>query len=153
MALAAGVGVGVPAVLLLLGALLVVSLKARRRSRRRRAANPTVKVAGAWHELADRWHEAGLDRPETASARELAASWLLRQPHDERDPRALDDLVTRVDRAVYHPDGPSLAEAAEVWTLADTLQSRARTQHSFLRRCRHRVDPRPLTHRDSWRSR
>jgi transglutaminase-like putative cysteine protease len=103
MVLAVGVGAGAPTSVLLAGALAVLALKARRRARRRRAPDPAARVAGAWYELVDRWQETGLDRPRTATARELAAGWLLSLPPEARNPHTLDEIVSRVDRAVYHP--------------------------------------------------
>ncbi|MCP3911551.1 MAG: transglutaminase domain-containing protein [Actinomycetia bacterium] len=142
--IAAGAAVAVPITIILLGAIAVIVLKTRRRTQRRRAADPTDRVVGAWYELADRWQEVGIDRPCTGTAREMAAGWLLAQPADRREPEVLDDLITRVDRAAFHPDGSDPTDAEAAWVLSDRLHADLRAEQPFLRRCRYRLDPRPL---------
>ncbi|MCP5026724.1 MAG: transglutaminase domain-containing protein [Actinomycetia bacterium] len=141
---AAGAAMGIPTTAILVGALLVIGLKARRRKRRRRATDPATRVAGAWYEVADRWQEAGVERAPGGTAREVAAGWLLTQAPERRNREVLDELITQVDRAAFHPDRPDRADAEAAWDLSDRIHAGLRAEQPFLRRCRHRLDPRPL---------
>lgn len=105
--------VGLSLALLAFLALPIVAIllaKPLRRRARRRAADPELRILGAWEEVADAYEDAGRPLASTASRRTAA----------QRTGRAgMVRLAASVDEAVFaaHPPEPEAAE--EAWRIAD----------------------------------
>ena len=129
---------------------VVVGFKVYRSRRRRRAKVPAHRIAGAWRELADRYHEAGVPIPKRATPLETAHAYLSteRSANDVRP--ALLGLVSNVDRAAWHHDPPAAEQADEAWGYCDGVLSALADDRSWLQRTKMRLDPRPLWRRDVW---
>lgn len=138
-------GIGTPLVMLLLLALVVGALKARRRDRRRTATSPAIRVAGAWQELLERCQEIGVARRPVDSTREAAT---LLATGTGTDPATWHGLADRVDRAAFHPNAPSDEDAASTWDLALRTLDEITSGLTFKAKMRSRLDPRSLLRRD-----
>ncbi len=105
--------VGLSLALLAFLALPVIAIllaKPIRRRARRHAADPEVRILGAWEEVADAYEDAGRPLASTASRRSVA----------QRTGRTgMVRLAASVDEAVFaaHPPAPETAE--EAWRIAD----------------------------------
>ncbi len=109
------VAIAVPTLLLLLPALVVAALKARRAHRRRTAAARHDAVAGAWDEALDRLLELGYATPGRAT-RVVAAREL---EHAGAD--GLVAVARRADTAVFAGLDVSDAEVADAWADAERV--------------------------------
>jgi len=94
--------------------LLVIGAKLRRRHLRRTAPDALGRIRGGWDEFADLVVDRGLAVPPAATRAEFAA--------------AVGTLPSRVlaavvDRAVFAPEPPSVADADRVWTAVGELRS------------------------------
>lgn len=122
----------------------ILIAKPLRRRVRRRAADPEVRILGAWEEVVDAYDDAGTPLASTASRRSAA----------QRTGRAgMVRLAASVDEAVFaaHPPTPEAAE--EAWRIADaeraelvsSLRPRARVAAALsLRSLVGRLRTRPL---------
>ncbi|OAN43211.1 transglutaminase domain-containing protein [Microbacterium sp. H83] len=105
------VGLSLAALLLLALPFLVLVFAKRRRARMRRtAADPEVRLAGAWEELVDVYadHEVAMESQGTR---------LQRARSSDRD--AAERLAVLVDRAVFAEHPPTADDAAAAWTIVD----------------------------------
>ena len=138
-------GVGTPLLLLAALAGLVAALRARRRNRRRAAADPAVRVAGAWQELLDRCAEVGLRRQRMDSTQETAQRLA---EATGTDPSLWRQVADQVDRAAYHPAPPSDDDASALWVSVIDADAQLRSRRDRRARLRARLDPRPVLRRD-----
>jgi transglutaminase-like putative cysteine protease len=145
---AAGGASGVALVALFVA--VVVGYKAYRYRRRRSAKEPAYRIAGAWRELADRYHEAGVPIPKRATPLETANAYLATEPSANEVRPALLGLVSTVDRAAWHHDPPPSEQAEQAWGYCDGVLSALAHDRSWWQRIKMRLDPRPLWHRDVW---
>lgn len=125
------IGLGLLALLLLALPFLFVPMAKRLRAHRRRtAAEPELRVLGAWDELLDRLTDAGDDVPRGRSRREVAA--VLGSPETD----APVAVAAVVDRAVYAREGVGAEEAAELWRTVDAELAARRARQSTWSRLR-----------------
>ncbi|WP_435771259.1 transglutaminase domain-containing protein [Nocardioides sp. SYSU DS0651] len=125
-----GVVLDVAKVALLLSPLWGVLLfKAVRRRRRRRAADATLRLTGAWRELADRMRDLGVRPAPGATRRESAYATAVRY-----DAVPVVALAHAADRHVYGPVRPTLDEARAYWADVDTALARIRRATPWWRR-------------------
>lgn len=118
----------------LFGAVLatMLGLKRRRRRRRRKLADPSLRIAGAWHELLDRLEEDHRPVPSAATIAETARTLA----PDDPDVPTIETIARRVDAAAFHPIPADDAEASAVWSDVDLLSRRIRARGTVLRRLR-----------------
>lgn len=102
--------VGIPTLIILLFAGVVVGYKARRHRRRRAAGTPADRIAGAWSELVDHARDLGQPVPKRATRMELTP--FLTVP-------ASTDIARAADAALFGPTEPTEAEAEELWRQVD----------------------------------
>jgi len=114
-AVAAGLGVGIPALLILVPLLVVSALKRRRAARRRSAPRKRDAVAGAWDELLDRVGELGIATPAVATTRRRAAESVGPQLTPRPDGLSVATLARRTDDAVFSGRELDDAEVDAVW--------------------------------------
>jgi len=110
-----GLGVGLPALLILVPLLVVAAVRRRRAARRRAAPRKRDAVAGAWDELLDRVGELGVVTPPTSTTRLRAAETL--DPHLplRDDGVSVVTLARRTDDAVFSGRELDDAEVDAVW--------------------------------------
>ena len=126
-----------------LAAIFVSRLLLRRR--RRSAADPAVRLAGAWKEVADRARSYGLmPHRYTLTPTDLAA---LLRPGTPGASSRLDELAPLVDMALYAPELPDGTDADRAWTLERSLRTDLRARVGPRSRVTAAVDPRPLLRR------
>jgi hypothetical protein len=134
----------VAVVVLLLGA---VPLAKANRRRRRRRGDPNAQVLGAWRDTIDRFAEAGLALPDSATPAEVATSAASRfakaLAHDALRLAALHDA------AAYSPAPHGPTNAATAWRHAAHVRRELRGSLRFGRRLRALFSPRPLLRRRS----
>ena len=114
-AVAAGLGVGIPALLILVPLLVVSALKRRRAARRRSAPRKRDAVAGAWDELLDRVGELGIATPAVATTRRRVAESVEPQLTPRPDGLSVATLARRTDDAVFSGRELDDAEVDVVW--------------------------------------
>ena len=141
------IGASIGAGLLLALLAVIVGLKARRTRRRRRAARPATRIAGAWNEVRERYEEAKVAAPSSATPLEAARSYLDREPSAAGVQDELFGLVAVVDRAVYDADEPDNGDADTAWQYSRTVVGALDAGRSPLQRLAMRLDPRPLLRR------
>ncbi|WP_408898936.1 transglutaminase-like domain-containing protein [Nocardioides sp. R1-1] len=125
-----GVALDVAKVALLLSPLWGVLLyKFLRRRRRRRADDATVRMTGAWRELADRMRDLGVRPAPGATRRESAYA-----AAERYDAVPVVTLAHTADRHVYGAVEPSLEEARAYWADVDTALRRIRKATPWWRR-------------------
>jgi hypothetical protein len=143
--LVAGV-VGIPAVLYFLPLLFVAAMKRRRRKRRRTRGSIDRRAAAAWDELADVYAELGFVVNRKASRLQTALG--MRQQENrvrERrggravrdgraDSRALPELATKIDRAVFSGVDVEPSTVQELWADAQRVVREARSDAGWGRR-------------------
>ena len=78
-----GVGLGILLGMFVAFCAIVVAWKYRRMRRRREAAVPSVRIAGAWSEVADRYDEAGVPIARRATPLETARAYIANEPSAE----------------------------------------------------------------------
>ncbi len=134
---------GVPLLLLVLFAGVVVTWKLLRRRRRRLHGSTTARVAGAWAEAVDRCTETGLAKPQRRTPQEAVGTYATAGDlaELESDMRRLAD---EVDRAAYASEPPGPAHVERAWTCSDRVTTELRQRRSAAQRLRMRLDPRPL---------
>ncbi|GAA1525863.1 transglutaminase-like domain-containing protein [Nocardioides humi] len=125
-----GILLDVAKVVLLLSPLWGVLLfKLLRRRRRRRAGDATLRLTGAWHELADRVRDLGVRTTPGSTRRESAYAVAERY-----DAVPVVTLAHTADRHVYGEGEPSLEEARAYWADIDTALKRIRRATPWWRR-------------------
>ena len=145
------VGAGVLVALLVTFCCVVVAWKYRRMRRRREAAVASLRIAGAWSEVADRYDEAGVPIEPRATPLEAARAYIVNEPSAQVAAPRLLALVGTVDRAAYHVDEPGVAESDQAWQYHDEVVRALLDDRSLPQRAQMRLDPRPLFRRDAWR--
>ena len=150
IAVIAGAAVGVPLLLAVLLAALVVALKFRS-SRRRRGGPTKSQVLGAWAELGDRLGEAGLRRRPSDTPAESVATIEREALGASRririDTQRLATIAEAVNRAAYAPTAPDPRLAVESWAMQRAAVAELKKNFSMRRRLLMRIDPRPLARR------
>ncbi|GIG26958.1 transglutaminase domain-containing protein [Cellulomonas denverensis] len=154
-----GVAAGSGALLLLAAPFLVVlALKARRRSRRRNDPQPVRQVVGGWQEVLDLATDLRLPTDPVATRRETATALgdafievagAAATPTRRRDRRTglpveLRALADRADAAVFGPGEPTLGEARGFWAAVDETLARMRAATPRRARWRGRFTTRSL---------
>lgn len=125
-----GIVLDVAKVALLLSPLWGVLLfKFLRRRRRRRADDATLRLTGAWHELADRVRDLGVRAAPGATRRESAYAVAERY-----DAVPVVTLAHTADRHVYGEGEPTPEEARGYWADVDTALRRIRKATPWWRR-------------------
>ncbi|GIH08534.1 hypothetical protein Rhe02_66010 [Rhizocola hellebori] len=115
------------------------------RRRRRRRGDPNAQVLGAWLDTVDRFAEAGLALPASATPAEIAQSAANRFAKDlAHDALRLAALH---DAAAYSPTRHGPTNAATAWRHAGHVRRRLRDSLRFGRRWRAALSPRPLWRR------
>jgi len=147
-AIAIGVAVSSPAWLAIVGGLGVVVLKRKRSMRRRNSRDSSRRIAGAWHEVVDRYQELGAAPRRTATPAEYARGVAAASLVGAADGRFLLELANDVDVAAFHPTRPSTERADGAWGKSDAILAGISKDQSGWRRLRHQIDPRPLFQKD-----
>ncbi len=140
---ATGVVVGPIVVLSFLGA-GVVAAKLLRARRRRRRHDSAEQIAGAWRELVDRYHEAGVRHLDVSTPTESVKVYLRDEQSAAEEASSLIDLAAKVDRAAFHPVAPSEDDAADAWQACDAAVGQLYAKRNRRERLWMRTDPRPL---------
>ncbi len=122
--------------------LVMLALKARRRSRRRAAERAVDRISGGWDEVADAAVDAGARLPAGNTRREGAA--LLAESYPAIP---LGELATRADTAVFGPGEPSTAEVEAYWADVETARRGIIREASFRTRVRRFFAPASLLRR------
>lgn len=107
----------------------VLLFKFLRRRRRRKAADATVRLTGAWRELADRMRDLGVRPTPGATRRESAYA-----AAERYDAVAVVTLAHTADRHVYGHDEPTPEEARAYWADVDSALRRIRRATPWWRR-------------------
>ena len=107
----------------------ILLFKLLRRRRRRRAADATMRLTGAWHELADRMRDLGVRPTPGATRRESAYA-----AADRYDAVPVVTLAHAADRHVYGEGEQTLEEARAYWDDVDTALKRLRKATPWWRR-------------------
>lgn len=126
-----GLGVLIPLAIVLLPALVLGLLKARRMRRRRQAARAPDAAAGAWRELVDRLDELGFASPPPGTrAREAGAlgAELERVLPASATVATLEPLARRTDELVFAGRIATPEEAEAVWRDAIATVQRAESE-------------------------
>jgi hypothetical protein len=118
------IGVGIPALLVLVPLLVVTAVKRRRSDRRRAAARTRDAAAGAWDELIDRVGELGLATPARQTTRPRTAEAI--GPQLPAAAGSLATLARRTDDAVFSAREPDQAEVDAVWAEVIAMVGAAR---------------------------
>lgn len=130
--------IGLPLVLLLSFAGLVLGLKHRRARRRRDHADPSRAVTGGWDELIDRARDHGLRAQPTHTRTETAAHFASTAPGAVA---TVPRLATHADAAAFGPSAPSPDDVAAYWRDVDTAHAEIAQHQGFWRRWRARLSP------------
>ncbi|WP_136052367.1 transglutaminase domain-containing protein [Microbacterium sp. K36] len=128
-----GVGLGLLALLLLvLPFLVLVGAKSRRAHARRTAADPEVRLAGAWEELADVYadHDVPMDAQGTRMQRAQTSGRV-----------AAQRLAALADRAVFAEHPPTSDDATAAWAIVDAERAELAKAGTRWQRLRTRVRP------------
>ncbi|TFV96688.1 transglutaminase-like domain-containing protein [Orlajensenia leifsoniae] len=121
-----GVAIGALAlVLLLLPIAAIVLAKVLRRRFRRGAADPEVRIVGAWEELVDGYADADVPFDRLPSRLLLARS---------AGRAAAEQLAREVDRAVFSEHPPTAADADSAWSIVDDERQTLRAGSTFWKR-------------------
>jgi transglutaminase-like putative cysteine protease len=119
--------------------------KTARRHRRRRAADPTVRVVGAWREALDRLSEHSVPTTPTMTSAEVVSAGASRLGSDRAD--GLRRLADQVDAARFALELVDDHHATTAWRTCDRLRHTLHADDPPQRRLLHAVDPRPLLRR------
>lgn len=105
---------GVPLLTLVAPVVLILGMKARRRSHRKNSVDVANRVAGAWSELVDKSRDLGKSPTPTATRSEQAEMMVVAFPEmiTEADPI---NLAKRADSMVFSPDTVVEDQAATYW--------------------------------------
>ncbi|KRA91524.1 MULTISPECIES: transglutaminase-like domain-containing protein [unclassified Nocardioides] len=107
----------------------VLLFKFLRRRRRRRSGDATLRLTGAWRELADRMRDLGVRPTPGSTRRESAYAAAVRY-----DAVPVVTLAHTADRHVYGEDEPSIEEARAYWSDVDSALKRIRKSTPWWRR-------------------
>lgn len=107
--------------LLLLPLIVVLTVKRLRGKSRRTAADPEVRLVGAWEELADLYVDNEIPMPVDGTRVQSALS--VERPAAER-------LARSVDQAVFAPHPPDDADAEEAWGIVDAEREALRAEQT-----------------------
>jgi hypothetical protein len=108
-------GVGIPALLIVVPLLVIGALKRRRARRRRQAERAQDAAAGAWDELLDRVDELGIAPPPPTTRGRTAAALAPRLAAPAADATTLVTLARRTDAAVFSGRDLDDLEIDAVW--------------------------------------
>lgn len=128
--------IAIPAALVLVPALIIGMLKARRTRRRRSASAEHDRAAGAWEELVDRYSELGFDVP-SKQTRSVVASSLegqLGALESSADAPRLRPLASTTDDAVFSGRDVTRDESDESWNSVMAAVASAESRVPRLRR-------------------
>lgn len=103
----------IPVALLLVPALAVIVLKARRRARRRTRGSPSDRITAGWAEVLDVARDVGTPVPPTATRREWARLTTA---------ATASGLASAADRWVFGANDATDADAESVWAGVDTVR-------------------------------
>jgi len=137
--LTVAVYVGLPLVVLLGPAALLVALKLRRRRKRATAGPPSARIAGGWAEVVDTARDLGV-RPVPRGTRRETAS-VLSETYGDAGAVA---LAERADAGVFAPGEPSEQEVAHFWAEVDRSLRGMTGSVGRWRRLRGRLSPTSL---------
>lgn len=126
----------------------VVGLKRRRTRRRRHAGTPSRRIAGAWHEVVDRYQELGARPRPNATTTEFARGLQAADLVDDADGDLLLQLAHDADEAAYHPNPANDDRATAAWERSDQLVEQIGKRQGPFVRLKNRLDPRPLFRND-----
>lgn len=146
-ALVGGAAIGLPTALLGLLASVVIVAKNRRRSKRKQGS-AGERVQGAWSELTDGYSEAGVAMSNVRTPGEVVASLIMAEPSAGVVADDLRALAEQVDRAAFHPSGPTDTAASDAWDRCDTALTALQSSRTRWQRLAMRTDPRPLLNRE-----
>ena len=146
--IAAGAAAATPLALLIVGGVAVIALKRRRTARRRNARTPSLRVAGAWHEVVDRYEELGARPRPNATTTEFARGLQAAELIDDNDGDLLLALANDADEAAYHPAPADGQHADGAWERSDRLVMQLGARQGIFTKLRHRMNPRPLFRKD-----
>lgn len=124
---------GIPLLLLVAPAVVIVSMKARRRARRRGAATGAGRVAGAWADVVDTARDLG--RPPTPTATRSEQAEALVQDFPRLADPGSDPLAAarQADGLVFAPGEPSAASVSDYRATASGVRSGMRRSVSPVR--------------------
>lgn len=142
------VAIGTPALALAALGLIVVALKRERRRRRRSHGSPEQRVAGAWRELVDRYHELGVVIAGPTTPSEAIAAFMRAIPTDPDIQLELVQFAETLDRNAFHPEPAGREQATEAWASVQRITSDLRAKRTRWRRLVSATDPRPLAGAD-----
>ena len=134
-------GIGLPMLLFVGAAAVILGLKARRRTRRRNAHSTSEQIFGAYRELIDRSLDVGLSAPPGATARQTIA--VLAGDGDDPTTRG-GRLVAVIEDAGYSPVEPDPSTAQAAWENSIALAARFDADMTPVERVRARLSLRSL---------
>jgi hypothetical protein len=108
-------------VLLLLPLIVVLVVKGMRGKARRTAADPEVRLVGAWEELVDLYADHDIRMPADGTRVQAARS---------ADRSAAVRLAAVVDSAVFAPHPPTAADAEQAWAVVDAERVALRSEET-----------------------
>lgn len=146
-----GLALGTPTIGLGTAGLLVVGMKYRRRQRRQLTGPAEHRVAGAWRELVDRYHELGVVTSGPATPSEAVRAYATAIPIEPEVELELVRLAEALDRSSFHPDAPGPEQVSAAWASTDRVVSHLRSTRSRWERVVAATDPRPLLRTDKHR--
>jgi hypothetical protein len=122
--------------------LIILGLKAGRRSRRRSQADPAEAISGAWSEAVDDLSDRRVTWPASATPLEVADRVPALVGAATQEPlRALADAYGSVRYGTRHPPHGA---ADQAWQQVAALRAALDGSSTFLRRLRARLDPTTL---------
>jgi len=128
--------------LLVIGPLVVLALKRRRRVRRRRTRDPNGRVVGAWQEAVERVRSARVEVAASLTNTEVVHAAGASLGPDVA--HSLSDLRHLTNAAMFAGAPATDAQAEQAWAEADAVAAQVRQGQSPLRRLVAAVDPRTL---------
>ncbi len=128
---------------------IIAAWKILRRRRRRNTPVAAASIGWAWRETLDRYDEAGISLPKTATPQEALRVFLASEPAATAAETDLRSMVSVVQRSAYHSQPPDASAGDQAWTYYDGVSLALREQRSFPRRARMLCDPRALR-RGGW---
>lgn len=106
--------VSIPLIVIFGPALVVIGLKARRRSRRRTTGPAAARIAGGWNEVIDLARDLGTPVPPKATRREIGRFAAV---------GSVATLAEEVDAAVFGHADPQDADAEALWNRVDEARA------------------------------
>jgi hypothetical protein len=121
----------------------VLLAKGARRRRRRSAPEPRIAVAGAWEEVLDRLHEAGVQAQPAMTPLELA-DFAPTRGVTLHAAAPLRSLAKSYTVATYSPTAPGAGQVTEAWDAVSAVEGALEREAGWRRRWIRRLDPRTL---------